>query len=103
MIRSSPLNKFIHFIFFIYILIFNFTIAVAAVDIWKKKENEIEKKAEDERIEIESPKLPEDINKIVKVEKQGISAILDKDNSFNDKSDSWNPHLVFTPHKPTGF
>ncbi len=39
----------------------------------------------------------------VKVEKQGISAILDKDNSFSDKSDSWNPHLVFTPHKPTGF
>jgi len=39
----------------------------------------------------------------VKVEKEGISAILDKDNSFDDKSDSWNPHLVFTPHKPTGF
>lgn len=38
----------------------------------------------------------------VKVEKQGISAILDNDQSFNPSSEDWSPNLVFTPHKPTG-
>ena len=39
----------------------------------------------------------------VKVEKQGISVILDKDGTFNPESDDWHPHLSFTPYKPTGF
>lgn len=39
----------------------------------------------------------------VKVEKQGISVILDKNQSFGPSSQAWNPNLVFTPHKPTGF
>lgn len=39
----------------------------------------------------------------VKVEKQGITVILDTDGTFNVESDDWEPHLLFTPHKPTGF
>ena len=39
----------------------------------------------------------------VKVDKIGIHVVLDKDQSFNNDSDSWEPHLIFTPHKPTGF
>lgn len=39
----------------------------------------------------------------VKVEKQGISVILDNNGDFDVSSDDWEPHLVFTPHKPTGF
>ena len=38
MISLSNLNKLIYFTFFINILIFNFTISFAAVDIWEKKE-----------------------------------------------------------------
>ena len=39
----------------------------------------------------------------VKVERQGISVILDNNGDFGVSSDDWEPHLVFTPHKPTGF
>ena len=39
----------------------------------------------------------------VKVDKVGIHVILDKEQSFNSDSESWEPHLIFTPHKPTGF
>lgn len=39
----------------------------------------------------------------VKVEKQGISVILDNDATFSPQSEDWEPHLSFTPHKPTGF
>lgn len=39
----------------------------------------------------------------VKVDKIGIHVVLDKDQSFTNDSDSWEPHLIFTPHKPTGF
>lgn len=39
----------------------------------------------------------------VYVEKQGISVVLDTEASFGVESEDWEPHLVFTPHKPTGF
>ena len=39
----------------------------------------------------------------VKVEKQGISVVLDTEASFGVESEDWEPHLLFTPHKPTGF
>lgn len=39
----------------------------------------------------------------VKIDKQGIHAILDMKQSFNSESENWEPHLLFTPHKPTGF
>jgi hypothetical protein len=39
----------------------------------------------------------------VKVNKSGIEAILDKTQSFTSESSSWEPKLIFTPHKPTGF
>ncbi len=39
----------------------------------------------------------------VKVQKQGISVILDVEGDFGVESDDWQPHLLFTPHKPTGF
>jgi hypothetical protein len=29
--------------------------------------------------------------------------ILDKTQKFSPESESWEPHLLFTPHKPTGF
>ena len=68
MISLSNLNKLILFTFFINILIFNFTISFAAVDIWEKKKkknyqsNQINNEKE---IKIESPILSEDINKII--------------------------------------
>ncbi len=68
MISSSYLNKLIHFTFFINILIFNFTISFAAVDIWekKKKKNDQSNQINNEKeIKIESPILSEDINKII--------------------------------------
>ena len=67
MINSSHLNKLLHFTFFIYILIFNFTLSIAAVDIWekKKKENEQNNQTNDEKdIIIKSPILSEDVYKI---------------------------------------
>lgn len=39
----------------------------------------------------------------VHVEKHGISVVLDTEASFGVESDDWEPHLLFTPHKPTGF
>lgn len=39
----------------------------------------------------------------VKIDKQGIHAFLDKEQGFSSENDSWEPHLIFTPHKPTGF
>jgi hypothetical protein len=39
----------------------------------------------------------------VKVDKAGIHVILDKTQSFSADSEDWEPHLIFTPHKPTGF
>ena len=68
MISLSNLNKLILFTFFINILIFNFTISFAAVDIWekKKKKNDQSNQINNEKeIKIESPILSEDINKIV--------------------------------------
>ena len=68
MISLSHLNKLILFTFFINILIFNFTISFAAVDIWekKKKKNDQSNQINNEKeIKIESPILSEDINKII--------------------------------------
>ena len=68
MISLSNLNKLILFTFFINILIFNFTISFAAVDIWekKKKKNDQSNQINNEKeIKIESPILSEDINKII--------------------------------------
>ena len=68
MINLSHLNKLILFTFFINILIFNFTISFAAVDIWekKKKKNYQGNQINNEKgIKIKSPILSEDINKII--------------------------------------
>ncbi len=61
------LNKLISYIFFIYIIIFKFTICVAAVDIWEKKENKAETLSQDNEeqdIIIEGPTLSDDLNKV---------------------------------------
>ena len=67
MINSSHSNKFRYFIFFFIILIFSYTTAFAAEDIWKKKESvddqDVQIKYEQE-ITIKSPILSGDINKI---------------------------------------
>jgi hypothetical protein len=39
----------------------------------------------------------------VKITKEGISAIIDKAQSFSSASDDWLPQIIFTPHRPTGF
>ena len=66
MISLSHLNKLILFTFFINILIFNFTIGFAAVDIWEKKENDQSNKINNEKeIKIEKPTLSEDANEII--------------------------------------
>jgi hypothetical protein len=39
----------------------------------------------------------------VKVTKEGINVILDKQQAFNSSSSDWQPRVIFTPHKPTGF
>jgi len=95
MINLSQLNKLILFTFFINILIFNFTISFAAVDIWEKKKkknyqsNQINNEKE---IKIESPILSEDINKIIieiheneiKDSDKSIIGIFDpEENNFN--------------------
>ena len=76
MISSSHLNKLIHFIFFLYILIFIQTLCVAAVDIWEKQENKSEQSNQindEKEITIETPSLLEDVNKIViKIDENGI-------------------------------
>ena len=46
MIRLSHLNKLIFSIIFIYGLVFNFGLSIAAVDIWEKKENKENSKNE---------------------------------------------------------
>jgi|TARA_Y100000034_G_C6828841_1_gene373988 hypothetical protein len=38
----------------------------------------------------------------VKVDRAGIHAILDADQSFSAESPNWEPHLIFTPNKPSG-
>ena len=76
MINLSHLNKFIHFIFLVYFLIFNFSSSIAAVDIWEKKEKKIEQKnqtANEEEIKIESPIISDDTNKkIIKIDEKEI-------------------------------
>ena len=95
MINLSHLNKFIHFIFLVYFLIFNFSSSIAAVDIWEKKEKKIEQKnqtANEEEIKIESPIISDDTNKkIIKIDEkesgdqdQTIVGIFDPvENNFN--------------------
>ena len=95
MISLSNLNKLILFTFFINILIFNFTISFAAVDIWekKKKKNDQSNQINNEKeIKIESPILSEDINKIIIIideneikdpEKSVIGIFDPEENNFN--------------------
>ena len=95
MINLSHLNKFIHFIFLVYILIFNFSYSIAAVDIWEKKEKKnIQKKqtTNEEEIKIESPIISDDTNKIIiKIDEkeiddkgQTVVGIFDpEENNFN--------------------
>ena len=94
MINLSRLNKLILFTFFINILIFNFTISFAAVDIWekKKKKNDQSNQINNEKeIKIESPILSEDINKIIIIdeneikdpEKSVIGIFDPEENNFN--------------------
>ena len=93
MISLSSLNKLIKFIIFLNLL-FSFTASIAAVDIWKKKEN---KNAEtqgqnNEEIKIESPILSDDVSKITieideeKIDSfdQSVIGIFDpEENNFN--------------------
>ena len=76
MISLSHLNKLTKFIIFFATLILSSTFAIAAVDIWEKKENkkELTNKTDDEKeITIESPILSDDINKItIKIDEQKI-------------------------------
>ena len=95
MISLSNLNKLILFTFFINILIFNFTISFAAVEIWekKKKKNDQSNQINSEKeIKIESPILSEDINKIIIIideneikdpEKSVIGIFDPEENNFN--------------------
>ena len=63
MISLSHLNKITQFTFFFTILIFNSALAVTAVDIWKKKENQNEQnnQTSEEEITIQSPILSDDV------------------------------------------
>jgi len=100
MISLSHLNKFINFIFFFCILIFNFNSGIAAVDIWEKKDKKNEKDIaikDGNEIKIESPILSEDVNKVIikidenKIEDydQSIIGIFDpEENNFN--LDMWS-------------
>ena len=95
MISSSPLNKLLHFTFFIFIVVFNFTISIAAVDIWEKKEKKDQQNNQidnDKKITIESPILSDDVKKIKisidenKIEEttQSVIGIFDpEENNFN--------------------
>ena len=66
MISSKHLNKFINFLFLIFTLIFYSYPCFSAVDIWEKKEKKENGEEKDKKnINIESPILSEDINKIV--------------------------------------
>ena len=67
MINSSHLNKLLYFTLFFITLILNTTIAVAAVDIWEKKENKNEQENQinfEENTIIKSPILSDNTNKI---------------------------------------
>ena len=73
MTRLSQLNKLTQFIIFFTILIFESTLATAAVDIWEKKENKNEKITTEKEIKIESPILSDDVNKItIKIDEKKI-------------------------------
>ena len=63
MISLSHLNKITQFTFFFTILIFNSALAVTAVDIWKKKENQNEQnnQTSEEEITIQSPIISDDV------------------------------------------
>ena len=63
MISLSHLNKITQFTFFFTILIFNSALAVTAVDIWEKKENQNEQnnQTSEEEITIQSPILSDDV------------------------------------------
>lgn len=39
----------------------------------------------------------------VKVTKEGITAMIDPEQSFSSASEDWLPQIIFTPNKPTGF
>jgi len=83
MISLLDLNKLIKIIIFFTILIFNTAVAIAAVNIWEKKENQSgqddqisdEKKYWNEKkISIESPILSDDVDKItIEIDEQKIS------------------------------
>ena len=95
MISSSHLSKLLHSAFFIYILIFYFTLSVASVDIWEKKEKGKEQNNQidnEKDITIESPILSDDISKIIiKIDEdeigdydQSVIGIFDpEENNFN--------------------
>ena len=73
MISLSNLNKFLLFIFFFTILIFNSVFAATAVDIWKKNKTQSEQNDNEKEITIQSPILSEDLEKItIKIEEQEI-------------------------------
>ena len=68
MISSSHLNKLTYFIFFIYLLIFNSNLCIAAEDIWEKKDKKNTQSIEvdkEKKITIESPILSDDVSKII--------------------------------------
>ena len=73
MTSLSQLNKLTQFIICFTILIFESTLATAAVDIWEKKENKNEKITTEKEIKIESPILSDDVNKItIKIDEKKI-------------------------------
>jgi hypothetical protein len=39
----------------------------------------------------------------VKVTREGITASLDSDQTFDSTSSDWQPQIIFTPNKPIGF
>jgi len=66
MTNLSRLNKLILFTFFINILIFNYAISFAAVDIWEKKKEENNQSNEvNKKIKIQKSTISEDTNKII--------------------------------------
>ncbi len=95
MISLLHLNKLIKILSFFSLLFFSFSYAIAAVDIWKKddkKDTQDEEIQEEKKIEIDSPILSDDINKIVieidedKIEEneKSVIGLFDPDkNNFN--------------------
>ena len=101
MISLLHLNKLLYLALFIYSIFFTQNMSIAAVDIWKKKENnkkiEIETDLEEQDITIESPIISEDINKIIiRIDEkeigdsgQSVIGIIDPEvNNFN--LDMWS-------------